>query len=293
MALASNALATVADARGYMRLTTTSDDRLIERLINAVSDRMEKICGRAFVQATYREWANANCNEAIKLKNWPVSAVKRVAYGSATGLTVQASTSTDLRATVEVQDDKLVLSRYDSNGTEASTSLAFATYPTTSGLATQVTATTGWTGTVATNVLSNDLHRLGGQDALARNVSLTYADTSDLEYRVEETAGLVWLVSTNGFEIGWDGASSFPHGAQSVLIEYTAGYIAHGGTTATTIPDNLQQLCIEMVQRAFRMGEHDPNLTSESLDAYSYSLANQVEVDDVLRDQLAYWRDYR
>ena len=42
MALASNALTTVADVKTYMGVTSSSDDTLIETLVNNVSDQIER-----------------------------------------------------------------------------------------------------------------------------------------------------------------------------------------------------------------------------------------------------------
>jgi hypothetical protein len=266
---------------------------LIGNLITRAQAWIETYTGRKFDEATYREWHNGSRQVPLPLRNWPVTAVKRMAYGSQTALTVTGSTASDLRATVEVQDDGIVLSRFASDGTEAATTLAFADYPTASDMATQVSSETGWTGTVGTNWITADLHRMGGQDAKGLGVPLTYPSESDIEYRIDEDTGIVEIIGGGAY--GWPGwgecPGKFPNGYQNILVHYTAGY-ADG-----SIPADLEQIAIMIVADLYHAGEHDGTLKSESLGDYSYTRGGDSGESDRLTskfgDMLAMWRDRR
>lgn len=266
------------------------DDALLEAIINRVSDLIETLADRKFKSRSYREWCATNNGEPIVLDQYPVTAVKRLSTGSKSAMTVKATTSTDLRATVEIQDDQIILSRYDSAGSETSTALTFATYPTVTLLAAQINLTTGWSATVNSNTLTLDLNRMGGQDALSRDVTVTYPDTSCRDYRVDEGRGLIYFVSQpDGFGPRWDietiGTVARPLEHMNVLVEYTAGY--------TTIPDDLEHLALEFVKMAYHARRHDSSLASESLGDYSKSLISGLQLTDSQRAKVMAWRDLR
>lgn len=260
---------------------------LLEALINRISDRIEKYCGdRRFMSRDHREWHDGDNEQTLVLRHPPVTAVKRLAYGAADALTVKGSTTTDLRATVEVQDDRIVLLRYDSAGTETLTNVTFASNATVSDLVTTIDGTTGWSATLVKNWISDDLHRIGGQDALGRDVRLTFPDDSDIDYRVDEDDGLIELLASHEFDRGGPSVSrGFPRGFRNILVHYTGGY--------ATVPDDLEQICIEMTVEAFRSRKHDSNLRSESIGSYAYTLASQVDIDADRQARLALWKDIR
>lgn len=266
------------------------DVTLIESLIDAVSDAVEKYCGRNFVSADYREWHDGMGEQTLALRHFPVTAIKRLATGSATALTVRGTTTTDLRATVEVQDTQLVLSRFDSNGTEMVSNVTFASNPTASALVTAINLLSGWSATNGTNCISLDLHRLGGRDALNKSVEVTFPDDSDLEYRVDEDAGTVELVRSEWFDRGgeWGTSGIAPHGSRNVLVHYTGGY--------ATVPDDLEQIALELVSEAYNARGKDSTLQSEGLGAYNYAnrvLSQGSNEGSAFRERLAMWRVVR
>lgn len=300
MSLNANALATVEEVKDFLHIDSTSDDdALIEQLINRVSAQVETFTNRIFVETTYREWKNGG-GDTIGLKHYPVTAVSRIATGSETMLTVKGSTSTDLRATVEAQDSLIRLSRFDSAGTETASTLAFSTYPTISDLVTAINAISGWTATLTKNGISLDLHRLGGEDALGRDVELTAPDTSDVSYKVDESNGLIRFTDGHDWSAGNDHAA-YPRlsrqsrrGFQRILVQYTAGYVGvtgSGGAAASTIPADLRSAAIEIIGRLYQDGLVDPTVGSETLGDYSYSgTGTSTDLDDAARRKLAPFR---
>jgi len=74
-----------------------------------------------------------------------------------------------------------------------------------------------------------------------------------------------------------------PDAVKSVLVEYTAGY--------ATVPDDIEQACIEIAAMMYRDRRRDAGLASESLGDYSYTRANRAEVDAVMAGLLTDWRE--
>jgi hypothetical protein len=81
-------------------------------------------------------------------------------------------------------------------------------------------------------------------------------------------------------------AVSFPRGSHNIFVDYTAGY------AQTSVPEALQEISWELVSTAYHGGKHDPTVASESLDGYSYSTRNSMELrDDQMRRMYQYRRN--
>tara|TARA_R110000824_G_scaffold13220_1_gene57523 strand:+ start:9366 stop:10235 length:870 start_codon:yes stop_codon:yes gene_type:complete len=287
MATSSTSITSLQALKRYLRLTTSDDDRLLTELLDAATNRIEEFCQRTFVSATYKQFISGSGEGTLSLPNFPVTAIRRLGWERKNAISVDASTSTDLRATVEVQNDQIVLKRWDSVGAETETSIAFADYLTTALMATQITTITGWTATADATVLCDELMRQGGQDALSSSAQLYYLKSTDADYRVDEDSGRVDLISAQS-ETGWYPfePNAFPRGSHNIFVDYTAGY------AQASVPMALQEICFEIVSSAYHGGKHDPTVASESLDGYSYSTRNALELrDDQMRRMYQYRRN--
>ncbi len=269
MALASNAIVSLADVKAYMRITTSDDDSLLESLINAASTRIESYCDRKFIAQNYRESYNAYGQRTLRLRNFPVTAIQRLATGSKLSLSVSSSVSTDLRASVEVQDDKIALSRFDSNGNETNTEIAFSTYKTASAIATQINTITGFSASLEANCLASELYRAGSVNATSSAAQLYFPDEDDTSYRLHEDRATIEFVDQSDyafFKRGTDSGPRMPVTFAGIVVEYTAGF-----ANIAAIPEDLKQAAKMLVQYLFDMGNQDGTLASESIGSYSYS----------------------
>ena len=156
MATSSTSITSLQALKRYLRLTTSDDDRMLTELLDAATNRIEEFCQRTFVSATYKQFISGSGSGTLSLPNFPVTAIRRLGWERKNAISVDASTATDLRATVEVQNDKIVLKRWDSVGAETETSIAFADYLTTALMATQITTISGWTATADATILCDD-----------------------------------------------------------------------------------------------------------------------------------------
>lgn len=288
MAVGAYALTSLANLKAFMGVTTTTDDALLEQLIDRASAKIESYCGRLFITRAYREWRDGYGAPIIVLKNRPVTAVRRVAYGSQPGLRISASVSTDIRNTVEVQDDAVVTNRVDSAGTETTGTYTFAANLTTTALATAINLVTGFTATVAASVFSKDLRRLAGMDCKNSSVDLTYPDLSASVISVDEAAATLHMRWGSLAGFGDEDSGAFPCGRQNVLCEYTAGY-----ADIASLPFDLQQAAIDLAADMFAARSRDGAMQAESLGDYSYTLASAVDMADSMRELLGQFREIR
>ena len=289
MTTSSTSITSLQAVKRYLRLTTSDDDRLLTELLDSATNRIEEFCQRTFITKTYKQFISGSGTGNLSLPNFPVTAVRRLAWDRQNALSVTATTATDLRATVEVQDTQIVLKRWDSVGAETETSIAFADYLTTALMATQITTVSGWSATAdATTVLCDELMRQGGQDALTTAGQLYYLKTTDADFRVDEDTGRIDLLTaqSNSQWYPFDpDAIIFSRGSHNIFVDYTAGY-----TQNSNVPMALQEVAWELTATSFNGGKHDMTVASESLDGYSYSTRSAVELRD---DQMERMYPYR
>ena len=287
MATSTTAITSLQALKRYLRLTTTDDDRMLVELLDAATSRIETFCQRTFVTASYKQFIDGSGPAQIMLPNFPVTAVRRLGWSRKNAISVTASTATDLRATVEVQNDAIVLKRWDSAGAEVETTIAFADYLTTALMATQIGTITGWTATADATILCDEMMRQGGQDALSQSAQLYYIDATDADYRVDEASGRIDMISGQS-ETQWypfdPDAITFPRGAGNIFVDYDGGY------AQASVPPALQEIAWELVSATYHGGQHDPSIASESLDGYSYSTRNAMELRDDQMRRMDIWR---
>ena len=268
MALASNALTTVADLKTYLGITASTDDTLIETMINNVSDQIERWCDRKFVATTFKEYISARGDRTIAVDNPPIISIDVVAFGTQDAIRVSGNVSTDLMATVSVEETQVRLYRVASNGTATTSNLTFADYPTTGTMTTAIAAVTGYTATKVVDAPAFMLHRSGARDVITTEFALTYPDDAESEYRIDYERGLLHIKS-DAFPraiVGERRINRFPDSFESVFVQYSGGY--------STIPNALVQAAFELSSDAYQGRDRDRNLQSESIGDYSYSLAD-------------------
>lgn len=78
MPLSNHALTTYAAVKEYLKLSTDDEQNSLERMINAVSEMIEKYCDRHFEKATYTEKYRGNNRQLLRLNQYPVLSVASV-----------------------------------------------------------------------------------------------------------------------------------------------------------------------------------------------------------------------
>lgn len=221
---------------------------LLEELINRASDAIENYLNTVVkAQTDLRQYFDS-ARKVIRANNWPLTSVSRIAYGSETAFSIEASDSTDLRATVEVQDDQIALTRINSAGASVAVTRLFSASATASALVTYINTQAGWSATLEQDCPTADLWRMAGKDALTESVDICFPPTTASAEFVDEEAGLIHLV--------------YPICERGQII-HNAGY--------STIPDDIEHACIMLVQELYNARSRDSGLQSESIGSYSYT----------------------
>lgn len=75
-------LTTLANAKSWLGITSTTDDQALSRLISQVSQVIRAYCSRAsFLSKTYNETYDGQGSRFINLRQWPVTNVAALAVG--------------------------------------------------------------------------------------------------------------------------------------------------------------------------------------------------------------------
>ena len=257
MAVATNSLTTLVSLKQYLGVTTTTDDALMESLIDRASDFIQRYCARNFVSQRYYEWKDTYGADRVALRNNPIENVRFVGVGGDNVLSVVSTLATDIVSTISVNGDHIHLFRVASNGQETSTTLAFGSHDSVSEMASAISGTTGFSATTIVNTKTHYLRKLAGIDLKKQTAILEAPNDALTDYAVDYDRGIIYGPTL--------------HRYRGFLVDYTGGY--------ATIPYDLQQTTIEMASRLFNSRKRDPSLQSESLGGYSYSLRPVSDLD--------------
>lgn len=285
MAVGTYALTSLANLKSWIGISTSTDDAVLEKAIDRATARIESYVGRQILSRSYAEWRSGYGVETIRLHQWPVTQVTNVWTGNYAALVVSSAQPTDIRASIAVNQETgtnaVSLTRTTSAGTSTTTNLALGTYPTTTSLATAIGSTAGFACSLGKNIRSVQLRPRAGADTILATVTLFAADTAS-EYTYDYDTGRLSIDPSWWAQWPMD-RGVMPSAVKSVLVEYTAGY--------ETVPDDIEQACIEVAAMMYRDRRRDSGLASESLGDYSYTRANRAEVDAVMAGLLSDWRE--
>ena len=134
----------VQDMQYFAGNATTN--AVLQTLITAISDAIEKYCRRRFVSRAYDELYDGNGDRRLLLRQYPIQSVQSVRYRPVTVLKViNNATAQNQQARVQVTSTGLQLWRSASGVPVSETPLTWAAYPTINALANAVSALgNGW-----------------------------------------------------------------------------------------------------------------------------------------------------
>lgn len=273
MAVGTYALTSLANLKAWLSITGSDADTLLESSIDRATSIIESYCDRKLKARTHYEWAMPRGERTFTVDHPPVQTIDTVSYGRQTSMTISGDTAaTDVLTTVGFDGDELRLRRVQSDGTASTNTLSVATYPTTSQLVTQVNLISGFSATLTENAYARSLYRFGGRGLQDAPCDLEFPRDNVSEYEVEHAIGLVHITTDRFPGIRSDDAAAnrFPAGFFPVFIQYEGGY--------ETIPDDLEQACIEIASDLYRDRLNDRLVASEALGDYNYSRANPADL---------------
>ena len=271
------ALTTLERARDWLGITVATYDAMLQRLIDACSDTIERFCNCKFTTQTLAERFDGTGDEWLYLSARPLTAVTRVSIGTASAVSLTNADTTADGATASISSTTLALTIH--GGTNAGTSsLTLTDHADVDALVTAINALgTGWAAVALSSIYGSwDTADLGKYDFMGQEC---FGDTIYLELPYEREGG---------FEVYADEgclfrAGGWPRGHRNIYVDYTAGY--------TTVPDDLEQIALDLVKRVYDGRERDAGLTSERLGDYAWTAADVAKsLDDSLLRRLAQWR---
>ena len=267
-------LITLARAKQAIPSVPSADDAIVEDLIDAASEIIELYCRRTFAQTNYDELASGRPDGRLRLRQFPIVTVTRIAASNGAAIQVVNENSTlNQRATVQITSTGLVLTRIASGVTSADSSILWSGHATLQSVANAITALgNGWKGTVVTGYASwppTDLRPLGvALPSLTTPAELVIHDEGVPATRIDADAGFV---------IG-----RFPTGDGNLRVEYSAGF--------ATVPEAVQQACAMLVAQWYSEGKHDAARRFDGLGDMQYSRFPPEGLPEAVRRLLAPWR---
>lgn len=252
-------------------------------------------------------------SDSAKLSAFPVQSVASVTTGRSSVLTVTnsdpatnqfASVAFTLTGDVEYLDlayTGLSLSR-TASGVTTRTTLSFTSYVTLGALATAInTLGAGWNARIQSSYECYPSASLVGvrepKNALGNGAVLDLFTTSATRYDIDRATGILrchgWGGNGFGAAFGapsgasWEGAGG--DGGSGCSGQYQVTYQAGWAT----IPENLQQVCAEVVKGIFARLDGDPSLKSETADKYSWTAKDAMtSLPDWATSVLGYYKDW-
>jgi hypothetical protein len=254
---------------------------VLQTLITAYSDAIEKYCRRRFVTWSYDELYDGSGDRRLLLRQYPIQSVQSVRYRPVTVLKITNTNLANVMARVQVTSTGLTLVRVNAGVKTTDTSCTFAANVTLSALAAAVNALgNGWSAQYvgdATNYgswPSADLYVPGSygdtlegagvlqsQGAL-QGVAGSFAElkmhTYELQgYQWDSRGWLLRAIPYTDPELLHPEDLIFPIGVNNFRVQYTAGY--------TVVPEAVQEACAQWVAIAYAMTFRNPNLASQSI----------------------------
>jgi len=257
-------LVSLTDLKTYLGISDATYDTILQDCINRASTMIETYLGRNIVSRTYTEWRDSTGQRSLVVRNFPIQSVFYIGIGERPALVVNGTVSTDVLLTVGVTDSAVILKRMTSGGTETSTTLSFTINPTTTAMASAISAITGFSASVVYGAPSRFLHRSQARNLRETTGYFTVPANTVNDYRIQNESGVlhtaqdVWGSSAGMF-------GRLPNGSQSILIEYTGGY--------SVVPYDIAQACLVASSAMYKNRLKDPTMQSEHLGEYSYGKA--------------------
>ncbi len=270
--MAAKDLITLARAKQAIQsISDSSQDSLLNTLITALSDAIEKYCRRDFTSKSYDELYSGNGDRRLFLREYPLQSVQSVRYRPVTVLKIiNNNTGLNQRATVAITSTGLALVRVASGVTSTDTSVTFAGNPTLQTVANAVNALgNGWSAQVVGDTggdyglwPSADLYvkpafgdGTSGQGALTAR-----GQFAELKLHTYELAGYQWdargwllrAIPYTDPELLHPEDLIWPVGISNFRVQYTARY--------TTVPEGVQEACARWVAIAWNLTNRDPLL---------------------------------
>lgn len=254
-------------------ITATSQNTLIDYLIDQVSEAIAAYCGRTFEATTYKRWLDGAGTDVIVVPQCPITNVY--------GVTADIKDVGEIKfagagtwASVSVKDGVMTLDSINNSAVESSTNITLASNATMSALETAVEAVSGWQVAIDSGE-ENDPSTL-----LRPFIGAWALDPDDVDLELPDETSFVRIRPEGNQSIVSEGGT-FPSGTGNVFVWYKAGYTLPAPkasdlapTTAGNVPGDLTLICNEIIKVVLDMTASSAVMGSERIGNYSYTKAS-------------------
>ena len=283
----SKALTDLESVKRYLKVTSVTDDRLIDALTLQACVMVQKFLGCDIVKTEYtKEIHNSTGTTRLMLNNYPIIEVDRVAVGIDDVMSVEYDATDASHARIQVTKNTVKL-RKTVSGVVTKNSLVFSDYITIDLMAAAISALTNWTGTATSSFgsyPSADLIQMPGTTANDTPAYLSVPSETETDIQIENAEyGVLYNPYGFGFNFNRTGAVTgrewgtmggrFSQGVALIYIDYTAGY--------ETIPEPIESAVWELVKIMWDSRKRDMSLVGETIGDYTWR-ASPGGMGDVL-----------
>lgn len=243
----SAAITTKTAYKTYAGISGTTDDDLLDQLVLRATSAMENFCGRKFQHNTYRERYNGTSDTELYLRQYPITEIKMLSIGTTDVIRFKNTSSDAYNAYVRINSTSMILTIQ--GGTDDGSNTLTLTDYTITTLTAAIEALTGWTATIVTSEYgiwnAEEILPCSGLECHDSYASLQCPDEPEYDFKVDGNKGAVYL------------STGFPAGYQNVIVRYAAGY--------STMPDDLIQICLDLVNVYYKSRKTDSTVEAEKL----------------------------
>ncbi len=253
----SAAITTKTAYKTYAGISGTDDDALLDQLVLRATSAIESYCGRKFQHDTYRERYDGSGDTELYLNQSPITEIKMLSVGS-TDVIKLKNTSTDAyNAYVVVNSTSMILT-IQGGGDDGSNTLVLTDYTLTT-LVAAIEALTGWTAALQLSAYgiwnAEELLPCSGLEAHDSYANVQAPDVPEYNFKVYADRGGIHL------------STGFPLGYQNIIVSYAAGY--------STMPDDLIQICLDLVNVYYKSRTTDSTVEAEKLGDHSIKYSKE------------------
>jgi hypothetical protein len=290
---------------------TTNQTAMLPSLTTAASRAVRIYCNRYFTRTIWDELYTLKSRDTLVLNQYPVNALIYVWSNPQTVISISnTDNSTNQRARFAIASAGSVdlgltytgvsLTRVASGVVSAATVL-FSANLTLTALATAVNALGGgWSASVTSGFekyATADLRGVqGGLSAFSSQGNGLVMHVDELNANLRETTGILDLSGPpndpfssprwGSFMASDYGDQTLVGGTNGIRVQYDAGY--------DTIPEDVQQAVVEVVQAMISRLDTDPSLSGEKVGEYEWSSDGRVPaIPDSAKEKLEKWRNVR
>ena len=262
------ALTTTTRFKEYIGETSTTYDTLIDALVDRATSALEAYCGHVFGEDDYRHRFDGDGTTSLFLPEFPVTQVALLSVSLQDVIKIKNTSSDAWHAYVEVVESasdpsvsstmNLVIQGGTNDGSDA---LTLSSYTLTTLVAAIIAKSKGWTATLNMSDWgvwdAPELLPCSGLHCLDDYAYVQTPYEPEIDFAVIGQRFPPYNGNVGELQL----PTGFATGKQNVIVRYTAGY--------PTIPDDLEQICIDLIGVYFKSRNTDTTIKSEKLGDHS------------------------